>query len=86
VRVQGCAYGLETSSAKRLTVSRPSLRAVAIIVVVAAIASNSNTKRRAGCADGLQPSTLWHTWSHDESAERWLAPSVAELRRDHPMS
>ena len=39
---------------------------------------------RAGCAEAPQTSTLWYTWSHGESAECWLAPSVAELRRDEP--
>jgi hypothetical protein len=26
--------------------------------------------------------SIWCTWSHDEGDERWIAPTVAELRRD----
>jgi hypothetical protein len=32
--------------------------------------------------EGPQTSTLWYTRNHDESAERWFALGVAELRRD----
>jgi hypothetical protein len=28
--------------------------------------------------------SIWCTWSHDVDDERWIAPTVAELRRDEP--
>jgi hypothetical protein len=41
-----------------------------------------NALARAACRGYAD--SIWCTWSHDADDEGWIAPTIAELRRDEP--